>query len=193
MCYKIIRIKVGIIMKLKKIYVVLAALVLALGTAVYVNWQFNENENTSAKELGAASYVNATLPSSTDDEAVKTSSLTTDQQNYFSSERTKRKAMQDEVIDKAYETLKIEDADEDDMTEAQREITEILKYFTIQDSIESIIKAKGFSECLCYITEDEVTIIVPDGELDDTSVLVIDDAVTSHYQVAYEDISIVGA
>lgn len=179
-------------MKLKKIYVVLAALVLALGTAVYVNWQFNENENTSAKELGAASYVNATLPSSTD-EAVKTSALTTEQENYFSSERTKRKAMQDEVIDKSSDTLKTEDVDEDEMTEAQQEIAKILKNFTIQDSIESIIKAKGFSECLCYISDGEVTIIVPETELDDTSALVIDDAVTSHYQVAYEDISIVGA
>ncbi len=180
-------------MKLKKIYVVLAALVLALGTAVYVNWQFNSTKNTSAKELGAASYVNATLPSSTDDESVKTSALSTEQENYFSSERTKRKALQDEIIDTANESLKLEDISDEDMTDAQRDVAKMLKNFTIQDSIESIIKAKGFSECLCYISDDGVTITVPDTELNDTSALVIDDAVTSHYEVAYEDISIVGA
>lgn len=65
--------------------------------------------------------------------------------------------------------------------------------FTVQDSIESIIKAKGFTECLCYISDEGVTVIVPDSELNDTSVLVIDDAVTSHYDVDYDDISIVGA
>ena len=69
----------------------------------------------------------------------------------------------------------------------------VLKSFTIQDSIESIIKAKGFSDCLCYISDEGVSVIVPESELNDNSVLVIDDAVVSHYDVAYENISIVGA
>ena len=73
MYYKIIRIKVGSIMKFQKVYIVLAALVLALGTAVYVNWQFGGGKtDTSAKELGAASYVNATVSSATEDENVQT-------------------------------------------------------------------------------------------------------------------------
>ena len=48
-------------MKFQKVYIVLAALVLALGTAVYVNWQFGGGKtNTSYKEHGAASNVKAT-------------------------------------------------------------------------------------------------------------------------------------
>ncbi len=180
-------------MKFQKIYIVLAALVLALGTAIYVNWQFGGAQNTSAKELGAASYVNATVPCATADEAVSTSALSKEQENYFSTERTKRKSIQDEVIDKANETLGLENVSDEDMTDAQRSIEKILKNFTTQDSIESIVKAKGFSECLCYISDNGVSIIVPDSELNDSSALVIDDAVTSHYEVAYEDISIVGA
>ena len=100
---------------------------------------------------------------------------------------------QDKIIDDANETLNLENVSNDEMSEAQKNVEEILKNFTIQDSIESIVKAKGFSECLCYISDEGVTIIVPDSELNDTSALVIDDAVTSHYEVDYEDISIVGA
>ncbi len=181
-------------MKFQKIYVVLAALVLALGTAVYVNWQFGGGANaTSAKELGAASYVNANVTDATTDEVVSTSNLTQSQESYFANERTKRKSVQDEVIDKANETLALENLSDEDMNEAQRIISLTLKNFTIQDSIESIIKAKGFSECLCYISDIGVSIVVPDNELNDNSALIIDDAVTSHYEVAYEDISIVGA
>ena len=68
--------KVGIIMKIEKRHIVLASLVLALGTAVYINWQFGgTKQNTTAKELGAASYVNATVSNqSTSDEAVETMS-----------------------------------------------------------------------------------------------------------------------
>lgn len=181
-------------MKFQKKYVVLAALALALGTAVYVNWQFSGiKPDKTAKELGAASYVSATVAESTKDEAVRTSALTKEQESYFASERTKRKTTQDEIIETARERLDIEEADEDEMNEAQREISRILKDFTIQDSLESIIRAKGFSECLCCVSDMGVTVIVPEGELDDTSALIIDDAVTSHYEVSYDDISIVGA
>lgn len=181
-------------MKFQKKYIVLTTLVLALGAAVYVNWQFSDvNSDITTKELGAASYVNATVSTSSSDETVQTSALSKEQQNYFATERTKRQSTQDKVIDEAKEILDIENVSESEMTEAQKSVEKLLKTYTVQDSIESIIKAKGFSECLCYISDEGVTVIVPDTELNDTSVLVIDDAVTSHYDVSYEDISIVGA
>ena len=181
-------------MKFQKKYIVLAALVLALGTAVYINWQFaGAHPDTTSKELGAASYVNATVSESTTDEAVETAALSKEQKNYFATERTKRQTTQDKVIDDANKILNIEGASDEEKSEAQKSVETMLKNFTIQDSIERIVKAKGFSECLCYISDVGVTIIVPDSELNDTSALVIDDAVISHYEVDYDDISIVGA
>ncbi len=192
MYYKIIRIKVGNAMKFQKRYVISAAILLALGAAVYVNWQFNSTAASTPKELGAASYVNATV-ACTDDEAVETSALSKEQRNYFATERTKRQATQDKVIDEAKEIFDLENADEGEVSEAQKKVEQILKNFTIQDSIESIIKAKGFSECMCYISDDGVTVVVPESELNDSTALIIDDAVISHYDVSYENISIVGA
>lgn len=179
-------------MKSKKKYVISAALVLALGAAVYVNWQFNSVGGTTSKELGTASYVNATLPSSAD-EAAQTAALSKEQADYFAAERTKRAQTQDKVIDDAKELFNLEGATEEDRSDAQKSAAQMLKNFTVQDSIESIIKAKGFSDCLCYISDSGVTVIVPDAQLNDTAALVIDDAVTSHYDVDYENISIVGA
>lgn len=179
-------------MKFQKKYIISAAILLALGAAVYVNWQFNTSAASSSKELGAASYVNATVAASTD-EAVETSALSKEQRNYFASERTKRQATQDKVLDDAKEIFDMENADPGEVSEAQKNVEKILKNFTIQDSIESIVKAKGFSECMCYISDDGVTIIVPDAELNDKTALIIDDAVLSHYDVSYENISIIGA
>ena len=177
-------------MKFQKKYIVAASLVLALGTAVYVNWQMSGAQATS-KQLGEATYVNATV-TATEDEAVQTVSLSSKQENYFATERTKRQETQDDVLDEANEVFELENASEEDISKAQETVEKILKNFTVQDSIESIIKAKGFSECLCYISDEGVTVIVPDSELNDTSVLVINDSVTSHYDVSYEDISVVG-
>ncbi len=179
-------------MKFQKKHIITAALILALGAAVYVNWQFGaQGAQKSSRELGAASYVNATV-SSTGDEAVKTSALTDEQKNYFASERTKRQSAQDKIIDKANEVLKLDSSTDEEKTEAQKSAAQIIKFFSVQESIESIIRAKGFSECMCYISDMGVTVIVPEKELNETAALVIDDAVTSHYKVAYDKISIVG-
>ena len=96
-------------MKFQKKYIISAAILLALGAAVYVNWQFTTHPSASAKELGAASYVNATV-ASTADEAVDAAALSKEGRNYFASERTKRQSMQDKVIDEAKELLKLDRA-----------------------------------------------------------------------------------
>ncbi|MBR1481628.1 MAG: SpoIIIAH-like family protein [Ruminococcus sp.] len=178
-------------MKFQKRHIITAAILLALGAAVYVNWQFNSTAASTPKELGAASYVNATVASQ--DEAIETAALSKEQRNYFATERTKRQATQDKVIDEAKEVFDIENADEAEISEAQKNVERMLRIFTVQDSIESIIKAKGFSECMCYISDEGVTIIVPESELNDAAAMIIDDAVISHYDVSFENISIVGA
>lgn len=55
------------------------------------------------------------------------------------------------------------------------------------------MKAKGFSDCLCCITDMGVTVIVPENELNENTVLSIYDAVTTHYEIASDAISVVGA
>ena len=57
--------KVGIVMKIQKKHVISAALILALGAAVYVNWQFGASAKTTPKQLGEASYVSADVSSAT--------------------------------------------------------------------------------------------------------------------------------
>ena len=186
------RLKVGIVMKIQKKHIVSAALVLALGTAVYVNWQFGGASAKTTKQLGEASYVSAEVSSATAD-SVRTSALSDSQESFFAAERVKRQSTQDKVLDEAGKIFDSENAAEDEKSEAQKSVEQMLKWFTVQDSIESIVKAKGFKDCLCIISEEGVTVIVPGEQLNDTSALVIDDAVTSHYKVDYDRISIVGA
>ena len=180
-------------MKIQKKHIVSAALVLALGAAVYVNWQFGgASAKTTTKQLGEASYVSAGVSSATAD-SVQTSALSDSQESFFAAERVKRQSTQDKVLDEAGKVFDLENAGDAEKSEAQKSVEQMLKRFTVQDSIESIIRAKGFSECLCCISDEGVTVIVPAKELDDKAALVIDDAVIAHYDVSYENISIVGA
>ena len=145
-------------MKSKKKYIVFASLVLALSAAVYINWQLSGAKTPqSAKELGAASYVSATA-SASDDEVQQTAALSNESKSYFSAERTKRQATQDKIIDDAKEIFNLESSSDEDKSEAEKNVEELLKTFTIQDSIESIVKAKGFSECLCSVSYTHLTL-----------------------------------
>lgn len=181
-------------MKIQKKHIVMTALVFALATAVYINYQISQARTTSAKELGAASYVNATVGStSTSDEAVSTIALSKDQQDFFASERTKRQNTQDKVIDDAEEILESDSSSDTELSDAQKNVEKMIGFFTTQDTIETIVKAKGFSDCLCCITDMGVTVIVPKNELNENTVLSIYDAVTTHYEIASDAISVVGA
>ena len=176
-------------MKIQKKHIVMTSLVLALATAVYINYQISQARTTSpAKELGAASYVNATVgETATSDEAAAA------MQDFFASERTKRQNTQDKVIDDAEEILDSDSSSDTELTEAQENVERIISFFTTQDTIETIVKAKGFSDCLCCITDMGVTVIVPKNELNENTVLSIYDAVTTHYEIASDAISVVGA
>ena len=121
-------------MKSKKKYIVFASLVLALSAAVYINWQLSGAKTPqSAKELGAASYVSATA-SASDDEVQQTAALSNESKSYFSAERTKRQATQDKIIDDAKEIFNLESSSDADKSEAEKNVEELLKAFTIQDS-----------------------------------------------------------
>ena len=182
-------------MKIQKKHIVMTSLVLALATAVYINYQISQARTTSpAKELGAASYVNATVgETATSDEAAAAMALSKEQQDFFASERTKRQNTQDKVIDDAEEILDFDSSSDTELSEAQENVERIISFFTTQDTIETIVKAKGFSDCLCCITDMGVTVIVPKNELKENTVLSIYDAVTTHYEIASDAISVVGA
>ena len=114
--------------------------------------------------------------------------LSKEQQDFFASERTKRQNTQDKVIDDAEEILDSDSSSDTELTEAQENVERIISFFTTQDTIETIVKAKGFSDCLCCITDMGVTVIVPKNELNENTVLSIYDAVTTHYEIALNPI-----
>ena len=182
-------------MKIGKKHIILGTLVIALSAAVYLNWQFAENKSvsTTSKELGEAKYVNATVDNSaqsTLDEAVQTANMTGEQQEYFANAKNQRDQTQDKILDTANEVLQNESAESEECKSAVESIEKLLKDFTYQDSIESVMKAKGFSQCLCYISDNGCSVVVLKDEMNETSSIMIKDAVTSQVDIPFENITI---
>lgn len=111
---------------------VLAALVVALGAAVYLNWQFSDNRDllatntvtSSQKELGEAQYVNNSVSGgdvSSGSDSSDTSSIQDDVSSgvsssasgYFANARLTREKSRDEAADLIKDILQGVDASDD--------------------------------------------------------------------------------
>ena len=188
---------------------VLAALVVALGAAVYLNWQFSDQNNLLAtetvnstaqeagKELGEAQYVNqnaTSAPSQT--EAVSSaegsgSKMSTEAEQYFAQARVSRQKARDEAVD----TLKglIADVSQSDAakTEAVSQAAAIAKNIEQENNIENLIKAKGFAECVAFLQNGECSVVVSSEGLLDSEAIAIKDIVAGQAGIPYDKIKIV--
>lgn len=180
-------------MKIQRKHIVLASLVLALGAAVYINWQISSKpDDLSSKELGKATYVNSNVNATVDETLTDGyKNLSKEQQNYFSNARLKREKTTDEVKEIALEALSLTESDEDSKETALAQLASLEELLMNQDTVENKLIAKGFSDCVCSITEDSVTVIVPDNEMTDYSAIIIKDAVAEVTNIPFENISIV--
>lgn len=190
---------------------VLAALVVALGAAVYLNWQFSDQNNLLAtetvnstaqetgKELGEAQYVNQNA-TSTPSQAEATSSvegsgskMSAEAEQYFAQARVSRQKARDEAVD----TLKglIADVSQSDAakTEAVTQAAAIAKNIEQENNIENLVKAKGFAECVAFLQNGECSVVVSSEGLLDSEAIAIKDIVAGQAGIPYDKIKIVEA
>ena len=157
--------------------IVLASLVVALGVAVYLNYQFAGEDldlvtaNTTAEEIsvedekqenyGDAQFVDSKdVEEQSGEDSVSTSAEVGDSE-YFSQARLTRTKTRDE----AAETLQVMLSDVNLAQEQKDELTAqanaLAQSIETEGKIENLIKAKGFEECMVYCSSDKVDCQIP--------------------------------
>ena len=205
-------------MAIRKRQLVLAALVVALGAAVYLNWQFGGNSqivdagtSVSDKELGAAQLVNGSVdssPSSAVSEAVSSAvsgnvaseasseaantGANTDVNTYFAQarlERQKSRGASQELVQKVLDDTT---ADENTKTEAANQAAEISQNIVTETNIENLVKSKGFVDCVAFIQNGACNVVVQkDGEFASADAIAIKDIVVAQAKISADKITIV--
>ena len=150
---------------LGKRQLILASLVLILGVAVYLNWQFTEvgedfavtgkvsSETTeSAKNYGDTTLVNNP----------ESSALTDD---YFAKTKLSRTKARDEAETMLSKMLKDSKLTETEKTKATNQAMQLAKTSDNESKIENLVKAKGFAECVAYIDGENADVIVKTDKL----------------------------
>ena len=172
--------------------ILLATLVVILGAAIFVNWQFGSvkvgDSDEASKNLGDAQYVNGTNIS------VENKDDTTDDlEDYFSSVRLERQQARD-LIKENYENAL---ADTSISESAKAESMEIFARSTEnikkENDIENLVKAKGVNECIATVNSEAVTVVVDCEELNDTILLQIKEIANKQTNISFENIIIIQA
>lgn len=180
-------------MKFGKKQLVLASLVLALGAAVYLNWQFagtNKlpvgDSSGESSELGAAQLVNNAYVETVSDD-LKQSSKAIDT---FSEARLSRQTSRDEAMKLLDEVLEKADADPEVKKAAVEEASVIAQNILKETNVENLLKAKGFEESVAYITEEECSVVLS-GEPQAADALIIQEIVMEQTGFSADKIKII--
>lgn len=194
----------------------IGALVVALGAAVYLNWQFSsgtsrvEVSETAAqtKELGQTVYVNtevsgqvkktASQSSQQDSGSAQSSSQkeTSDTKQSFDDpfyeERQKRQSARDEALSALEGIAEAVNSSESARTEAVKAVEKLSLTIKSESDMETEIKSKGFSDCFVSVNNENCSVIVPQEGLDEAAAVTIKDIVNRQSGIGFDKITISG-
>ena len=184
---------------IKRRQLIMATLVVALGSAVFVNWYFTNSDANVVEEsekgseyvqnIGEAKYVNSNNAETEDttNNATATASKNTD---YFTTVKLKRTKAHDEALADMKTLLKETPENSKNAEEIGETIDSLSKTIKLEADIEALISAKLKCECVVMINDDNAEVVVTKGNLNDASILQIMDAVLNNTEVKAENIKI---
>ena len=173
----------------------LFALVLALGAAIYLNWQFSSvplDTPTSADAqensgLGVAELVNSQYLEYVTDEQPSDNNTAA---SVLSQARIDRQNSRDEAIGLLEDILSDSNTDAETKQQAVNEASVIARNMLEESDIESILRAKGIEDVVVCISGDSCSVMVTDVQ--DYS-LIIQEAVMSQTDFTPDSINIIEA
>lgn len=174
-------------MFLKRRNAVAAMIVLFICVAVYLNWSYTSGvgvEDTvdvdSGKILGEA-----TLTSEEKQDEVSG--------DYFTNARLEKQKARDSALNILKETTAEENISQEERDQASASIQTLASGAVSETRIETLVKAKGFSDCVALINAEGVNVIVkaPEGGLTASDTGKIRDIVIAEAGVKPEKIKIV--
>ncbi len=158
--------------------ITLITLVIALGLAVYLNYRLS---NVKIKPLD----ITETILGAQDvpaDVPVENSELTTNEDTeyygetmfvasdvseysgtYFTEARMNRSESRDEALDTLKKSLQNTELTEAEKTQLTSQLSATAASISKETTVESLVKSKGFADCIAFIGDNAVKIVVASG------------------------------
>lgn len=194
-------------MKVWKRNAVVAAIVLFVCVAVYLNWSYGRSDTAGAmngdstKTLGEAELVGAEtgelapMNGSGEIEAPVELAEEENTEDYFAAARLSRQEARDEAMAMLQSTVDDPNAAAEVVASAGESIEAMAAVTLTESEIEGLVTAKGYSDCVTYIGDNSVSVVVaaPEGDLQAADVAKITDIVMGETDFSASQVKIIQA
>lgn len=184
-------------MKVWKKNLVAAAVLVTVCAGIYVNWLYTE-ESTAASLMDTVDVEKVMSDDAlilSDDMAAISSAedVQTTATDYFAAVRLSRQQARDNAVNLLQEAMAYSGTDGSKEVESAMELEEIVQTALSEAQIESLIIAKGYTDCVAYMSGEGISVAVssPEGGLQEEDVAVIADIVMSQSAYSLDDIRVV--
>ena len=180
---------------------VVATMAVLVCTAVALNWHYSGQEALEqAQETGTKILGEATLVSGQESDAVETGNTADEESvytgsDYFASARLTRQQARDNANSLLQDAASQEGVDTATANEASESI-QVLAAYTLQEAqIENLVTAKGYKDCVAFMGEDGVSVVVStdSGDLTAEDVAKITDIAISETGLPVSGVKIMAA
>ena len=179
-------------------------LILALGVAVYLNWEYAKTDSsfvlptqTQAEEDALLANAQAedapvmeALPDKNYGEAQLVSVSENSSDQYFETARLTRTKTRDEALDKLQQSLKATGLTEEEKAQLKDTLSSTISNISLESDIENLVKAKGFADCVVYIEGENCNVVVKADSLQPQQTIQITEIVTAQSKIVAQNIKI---
>ena len=171
---------------------VAAAVLVTVCTGIYLNWLYTDQQTAGdlTDQLDAEKVMSDELLALSDDTEVlgETADTATD---YFAAVRLYRQQARDSALELLQEAMAYEDGSK--AAESSAQLEDIVQTALSEATIESLVIAKGYTDCVTYMSADGVSVAVaaPEGGLQQEDVAVIADIVMNQSEYVLDQIRVV--
>lgn len=182
-------------MKQWKKNVVAAAVLVTVCAGIYLNWLYTEDVATSdlTDTLDAEKVMSDDTLILSEDAAALASgeNVDTTASDYFAAVRLSRQQARDSAVNLLQEAMAY--SDQTKAAESSAQLEDIVQTALSEAQIESLIIAKGYTDCVAYMSNEGISVAVaaPEGGLKDADVAMIADIVMSQSEYTLSEIRVV--
>ena len=185
----------------------------AMAVAVYLNWQYaRDGLDLGGEALTVAATMSESEPvlsgAITDELMTEAEAVSSTAKNYgeaqlvsvasdtgakfFEQARLKREKSHDEVMDTIQKSLRSAALTEEDKKAYAAQMKQNLEDLNAENEIETLVRAKGFADCLCFLQPGraDLTVMTSGDGLTAAQVAQIRDIVLSKTQLSAQNITV---
>ena len=172
-----------------------AAILVTVCAGIYVNWLYTEKSTATGLEdtLNAEKVMSTDMLMLSEDASALAAEdqLNNTATDYFAAVRLSRQEARDSAIGLLEEAMAYSDSTK--AAESSAQLEDIVQTALSESQIESLVIAKGYTDCVAYMTGEGISVAVaaPEGGLQDADVAVIADIGMNQSDYTLSDIRIV--